>query len=58
MNKLGFTEKQVGHMTFRKWNLLYQAYKDQFDLELAMKANGKRYADIEKEVTIDDVIPL
>jgi len=58
MNKLGYTEKQVGHMTLRKWSLLYKAYKNQFDLELAIKTKGLRYVDLEKEITIDDVIPL
>lgn len=55
---MGFAERQVGHMTFRKWALLYRAYKNNFDLEQALKASGKKYADIEKEVTIDDVIPI
>jgi hypothetical protein len=57
MNKLGFTERQVGHMTYRKWALLYKAYKNNFDIELVMKNKGVRYADLEKEITIDDVIP-
>ena len=58
MNKLGFTEKQVGHMTLKKWNLLYSAYKDNFDMELTLKLKGLRYSDLNKEVTIDDVIPM
>jgi hypothetical protein len=58
MNKLGFTEKQVGHMTLKKWSLLYKAYKDNFDMELTMKIKGLRYSDINKEITIDDVIPM
>ncbi len=24
---LGFTEKEVGHFTFKKWNLLYTHFK-------------------------------
>ncbi len=58
MMKLGFTEKQVGHMTYKKWSLLYEAYKDNFDMELTMKIKGIRYSDINKEITIDDVIPM
>jgi len=58
MNKLGFTEKQVGHMTLKKWSLLYKAYKDNFDLELSMQLKGVKYSDLEREITIDDVIPL
>lgn len=58
INKLGYTEKQVGRMTIRKWNLLYDAYKESFDMELVMRKRGIRYADVEKETTIDDVIPL
>lgn len=45
-------------MTFRKWNLLYKAYKSSFDIELYLNLSKKRYADIEKETDIDDVIPL
>lgn len=56
--KLGFTEKQVGHMTFRKWHSLYKAYKNNFDLEMTLlKSRGLRYMDIGKENSIDDVIP-
>ncbi len=45
-------------MTYRKWNLLYKAYKSNFDIELYLKLSKKRYMDIEKEIDIDDVIPL
>lgn len=58
MNKFRYTEKQVGHMTLKKWNQLYQAYKDNFDLELTLTVKMQRFNDIEKEVTIDDVIPF
>jgi len=44
-------------MTFRKWSLLYKAYKQDFDIELMLKLQGKRYADL-KPITIDDVIPI
>lgn len=58
MNKLGFTEKQVGHMTFKKWNKLYDAYKSVYDKEYNMKNRGLTYAQLEYEPTIDDVIPM
>lgn len=45
-------------MTFKKWHLLYKAYKSNFDIELYLNLNKKRYADIEKQIDIDDVIPL
>lgn len=45
-------------MTLKKWSLLYKAYKDNFDMELTMKIKGLRYSDINKEITIDDVIPI
>lgn len=58
MNKLGFTERQVGHMTFRKWSKLYEAYKSEYDKELVMNTRGITYAQLEYEPTIDDVIPF
>lgn len=45
-------------MTFGKFVRLYQAYKDDFDMELIMKNKGIRYCDLNKKNTIDDVIPL
>ena len=58
VKKLGFSEKEIGRMTYRKWALLYQAYKNSFDLELTMKYKRIKYSELEKEITIDDVIPL
>ncbi len=45
---MGFTEKEVGHMTYAKWHKLYKAYQRNFDLELSMKINGKRYQNLEE----------
>jgi hypothetical protein len=45
-------------MTFGWWSRQYQAYKDEFDMELTMKAQNARYGDIEKECTLDDAIPF
>lgn len=58
MNKLGFTEKQVGHMTWRKFWKLYKAYQKTFDDELIMKLKSITYSSLNREVTIDDVIPV
>ena len=58
MNKLGFSDKDVGRLTFRKWSQLYKAYKKNFDNELLLVASKTTYAQAEKEITIDDVIPL
>ncbi|MEL7568955.1 MAG: hypothetical protein AAGU14_00160 [Eubacteriaceae bacterium] len=44
-------------MTLYKWHLLYDAYKQSFDIELTLKLNQQRYFETEKETTIDDVIP-
>ncbi len=56
--KMGFSEKQVGHMTLRKFDLLYKAYKNVFDLENTLKYNRVVYSDLEKEETLDDVLPF
>lgn len=53
---MGFTEKEIGHMTYSKWNRLYKAYKTNFDYELTLTLNKLRYSDIEKEITLDDVM--
>jgi hypothetical protein len=45
-------------MTFGWWSRQYQAYKDDFDTELTMKAKGLRYNDMETEETLDDAIPF
>lgn len=45
-------------MTLKKWHSLYKAYKKNFDLELSMQLKGVKYSDLEREITIDDVIPL
>lgn len=58
MNKLRFTEKEVGRMTYRKWSLLYDAYKKEYDREFIMNQRGLVYEDLNRDVTIDDVIPM
>lgn len=43
VKKLGFSEKEVGRMTIAKFNALYRAYQDDFDLELMMQLKGITY---------------
>ena len=45
-------------MTFGKFKRLYNVYRDDFDLEMTMRAKGIRYSELTKEVTINDVIPF
>jgi hypothetical protein len=53
---MGFTEKQVGHMTVRKFVALYNVYKDTFDLENKLKNSNRTYRELEFEPTLDDVL--
>lgn len=53
---MGFTEKQVGHMTVTKFNKLYQVSKDIFDLENRLKNKNMTYRELEYEPTLDDVL--
>jgi hypothetical protein len=48
MNKLGFSEKEVGRMTLGKFKKLYGAYKQNFDIEMTMNIKRIRYKDIEQ----------
>ena len=57
MNRLGFTEKEVGRMTLKKWQLLYRAYQKNFDNEMLLTLSRTTYEEATREVTIDDVIP-
>jgi len=47
-------------MTVGKWASLYEAYKDNFDLEMKMQQKNIGYAELAKrqEASIDDVIPF
>jgi hypothetical protein len=56
--RMNFTEKEVGHMTLTKFNKLYQVYKNTFDLENVLKYRKLTYAELDKEETLDDLIPL
>lgn len=54
---MGFSEKEVGRMTIKKWKQMYDAYKLVFDVENSLIRNGERYSNVDVEATIDDVIP-
>ena len=49
MNKLGFTYKEVGRLTLRIFNKLYQCYKNNFDLEMSLNKSNTTYAEYEKK---------
>ncbi len=55
--RIGYTEKQVGHMTLYKWKKLYKSYQKLFDNELILTASRKTYEEAFKPVTLDDIIP-
>jgi hypothetical protein len=41
--------KEIGQLTFRQFFDLYQAYKDQFDLELCLRLNWKTFQQAEAD---------
>lgn len=47
--KLGFTYKEVGRLTLRTFNKLYQCYKNDFDLEMRLKASNVTYKELEEK---------
>lgn len=46
MTRLRFTYKEAGRLTLRQFNRYYQSYKDNFDLELKLKASNTTYAEL------------
>lgn len=44
---MGFTEREIGRMTLRKFLKLYGHYKNNFDLEMKMKQQGITYKQAE-----------
>jgi hypothetical protein len=50
---LGYSEKEVGRMTLRKFMRLYDHYKANFDLEMRLKRKGITYAKL-NELQIED----
>lgn len=55
---MGFAEKEIGHMSLRKFMKLYEAYKLVFDTENMLSRNGQKYSELGKETSISDVIPF
>jgi len=51
---LGFTEKEVGRMTIRKFMKLYDHYKNNFDLEMVLQAKGVTYAGLAERQIQDE----
>lgn len=48
---MGFSEKEVGRMTLRKFNQLYGHYKNNFDMQMMMTRAGVTYSKLaEKEI--------
>ena len=45
-------------MTFGKFMRLYNAYRNNFDVETALRSKGILYSEIGKEPSISDVIPF
>ena len=54
MNKLRFTYKEVGRLTLRTFNKLYQCYKNNFDLEMRLNKANMTYQEFEKKQMEDE----
>lgn len=53
--RLGLSsDKEVGRLTLRRFRALYQAYKDTFDIETQLRANGTTYAKLEAQSMSDE----
>lgn len=50
---MGFTQKETGRMTVRKFTRYYKAYKQNFDMELLLLLTKKTYRKLEEE-SVDD----
>lgn len=50
---MGFTQKETGRMTVRKFTRYYKAYKQNFDMELLLFLTKKTYRKLEEE-SVDD----
>jgi hypothetical protein len=51
---MGFTVKEIGHMTLRKFRRYYKAYKQNFDLELLLLLSHKTYGSLEDEAADEE----
>lgn len=43
------TDKEVGRLTLRTFNKLYQHYKDDFDMETRMRKANLTYEEVKKQ---------
>ena len=48
-NKLGLTFKEVGRLTLRTFNKMYQLYKNDFDMEMRLKKRDITYQELEEK---------
>lgn len=46
MTRLGFSYKEAGRLTLRKFSKFYENYKTTFDLELRLTASNTTYAEL------------
>jgi hypothetical protein len=51
---MGFTQKETGRMTIRKFSRFYKAYKQSFDIELCLLLQKKTYSQLEEEMVDDE----
>lgn len=51
---MGFTTKEIGRMTIRKFRRFYKAYKQNFDLELLLLLTRKTYSSLEESAADDE----
>lgn len=52
--KFHMSFKEVGRLTLTTFNSLYQCYKDDFDLEMRLKASNTTYAEAFAKSQQDD----
>lgn len=51
---MGFSVKEIGRMTLRKFRRYHKAYKQNFDLELLLLLNQKTYSSLEEEAADEE----
>lgn len=51
---MGFTFKEVGRLTLRKFNKMYQIYKNDFDMEMMLRNSNTTYQGLEKKQMEDE----
>lgn len=43
----GFSEREIGHMTWKKWRRLYKSYQTHFDTELSLMCSKTTYSKLQ-----------